>query len=122
MVLKLYDPNVERCKFWFRIYWTANYYGNVPELTTLMIISYFEFRRAANLLLEKGADANIQAENGVGWTALHWAAEDGHEAVVNVLLEKGADANIQTEDGDERTALHYAIERGHEAVSKVLRN
>ena len=35
------------------------------------------------MLLDKEADANVQ--NKYGWTALHWAAGNGHEAIVNIL-------------------------------------
>ena len=41
------------------------------------------------LLLE--AKANVDAKANDGRTALHWAAENGHEAVVKLLLEKGAE-------------------------------
>ena len=34
-----------------------------------------------------------------GRSALHWAANEGHEAVAEVLLAKGADVNLQDNDG-----------------------
>ena len=117
-VLRLCDPNSKRYTTWFGTYWKTNHYGKTLELTALMVVSYFGFQRAAKLLLEKGAEANIQDEDG--WTALYWAAGSGHGAVVETLLEKGADVNIQNKDG--WTALHWAAKNGHGAVVEILQN
>ena len=68
------------------------------------------------LLLEKGAD--VKATDRDGRTALIWAAQDGHEAVVRLLLEKGAD--VEAKDRDGRTALIWAAQGGHEAVVRLL--
>ena len=38
--------------------------------------------------------------NQDGWTALHWAAEGGHTAVVTVLLDRGADITATTNVSD----------------------
>jgi len=35
-----------------------------------------------------------------GWTALMWAAAEGHQAVVEVLLRHGADAGAADQDGE----------------------
>ncbi|KAI9853716.1 MAG: hypothetical protein M1813_001832 [Trichoglossum hirsutum] len=71
---------------------------------------------AARLLLEKGADLNVKTYDGR--TALHLAAEKGHETVVQLLLEKGGAVNAKTYDG--QTALHLAAEKGHETVVQLL--
>jgi ankyrin repeat protein len=49
---------------------------------------------------------------------LHWAAREGHEAVVRLLVEKGADVKAKDKNG--RTALDHAARRGHEAVMRLL--
>jgi ankyrin repeat protein len=51
-------------------------------------------------------------------TALHWAAECGHEEVVRLVLEKGADVNVKDAFGS--TALSGAAERGHAAIVQLL--
>ncbi|KAH6955703.1 ankyrin repeat-containing domain protein, partial [Ilyonectria sp. MPI-CAGE-AT-0026] len=57
-----------------------------------------------------------------GRTALHRAADRGHEAVVRVLLEKGADVTIKDKKG--RTAqvapLHCTAINGHQGVVSSL--
>jgi hypothetical protein len=49
-------------------------------------------------LLEAGADASMRT--AFGWTALHWAAKDGHVDVVRLLLEYGADVNAVSDTGE----------------------
>lgn len=68
------------------------------------------------LLLE--AKANVDAKANDGRTALHWAAENRHEAVVKLLLEKGAE--LESKDQDGQTALSCAEGKGHKAVVKLL--
>jgi ankyrin repeat protein len=67
------------------------------------------------LLLWKGASI---ATTTYGWTALHHAADKGHEAVVRSLLERGAD--VATKNNYGCTALHRAACHGHEAVVLLL--
>jgi hypothetical protein len=51
-------------------------------------------------------------------TALHWAAENGQEAIVHILLERQAKANLRDKSG--RTALIMAADCGCEAVVNLL--
>ena len=51
-------------------------------------------------------------------TALHQAAEWGHEAMARRLLEHGADINKK--DGKGMTALHKAVTRPDEVVTRLL--
>jgi ankyrin repeat protein len=58
--------------------------------------------RAVRTLVELGAGVNVRGtfggpQHGVGTTALHHAAEDGHLAVIEVLLAAGADPTIEDE-------------------------
>ena len=69
------------------------------------------------LLLEHGADINVQDNNG--WTPLHSASYDGALEVVRVLLEHGAD--VEVKKNDRMTALQEAAGRGHEKVVELLR-
>jgi ankyrin repeat protein len=53
-----------------------------------------------------------------GYSALHEAAEEGHEAVVRLLLEKGAEIDAKCLQG--KTAEQLAADKGHQAVLKLL--
>ena len=118
-IRSLCDPSTERFHNWFEIYWNANHYkfDKPPNRTELMIISYFGFCEAVALLLEEGAEPNVQHDTH-GKTALHWPAYNGHEAVVRLLPDNGAEVNIQDEGG--MTALCWAAVRGHTVVVKQL--
>lgn len=64
-------------------------------------------------LLQEGADVN--AARGDGLTALHLAAEGGHEAVADALVAAGAAVDAGTRIG-RYTPLHVAARGGHDAI------
>ncbi|WP_327590571.1 ankyrin repeat domain-containing protein [Nonomuraea sp. NBC_00507] len=70
----------------------------------------------ASTLLAAGADVNGR-ETG-GWTALLWAASNGHAATARVLIEAGAGVDTANDDGD--TPLSLAARRGALGVVQVL--
>ncbi|KAG8418928.1 hypothetical protein J3459_011908 [Metarhizium acridum] len=77
-------------------------------------------KRRPSLMSLSGEEAllDVNAEDGMGRTALHWAANRGHLDCVEKLLQV-TDKIIQDNDG--RTALHEAAFKGHNAiVNKIL--
>jgi ankyrin repeat protein len=48
-------------------------------------------------LLEKGADVAVKDRTRM--TALHWAMENGYEAVIRTLFEKDLKLNLLQTDG-----------------------
>lgn len=55
------------------------------------------------------------------WTALVWAAENGHGEIVNYLISLGADPNIC--DSENNTVLHWACLAGKlEAIYPLMSN
>ena len=70
------------------------------------------------MLLREGADVN--AAQGDGMTALHWAALNGDLDTMNVLLVAGATTEPLTRLG-KYTPLHLASSRGHgRVVARLL--
>ncbi len=61
---------------------------------------------------------NIECKVEDGRTALHMAAENGHEDMVWHLLTLGADADAEFADG--RTPLQLALESGNESIAHLL--
>jgi uncharacterized protein len=72
---------------------------------------------AVRELLKKGADVN--AAQGDGMTALHWAAVNGDADVAQMLLYAGANVGAKTRIGG-YTPLHLAAQVGHAAVIAPL--
>src|SRR6266581_847912 len=72
---------------------------------------------AVRALLQQRADVN--AAQGDGMTALHWAAEHGDHDLAAVLLESGANPGAETRIG-RHTPLHVAAQGGHHLVVRTL--
>ncbi|MCA9286720.1 MAG: ankyrin repeat domain-containing protein, partial [Phycisphaerales bacterium] len=72
---------------------------------------------AVRTLLRQGADVN--AAQGDGMTALHWAAEHGNQDMASALIYAGANLEAATRLG-EYTPLHLAAKSGRTDVVRVL--
>ena len=72
---------------------------------------------AVELLLTHGANPNI-TDGWKGQTAVLWAAEEDHAAVVETLVAHGADVDTKAASGE--TALLPAVQLGHEATVRSL--
>ena len=72
---------------------------------------------AVKALLRNGADVN--AAQGDGMTALHWAAQKGDTELVAMLLSAGASVRATTRLGG-YTPMHLASQAGHPRVVAAL--
>lgn len=68
-------------------------------------------------LVRDGADVN--AAQGDGMTALHWAAQRGDTEMAQLLMYAGAHAESMTRLGG-YTPLHLASQRGHASTANAL--
>jgi uncharacterized protein len=87
--------------------------SNAAGETPLMMAALRGNLEAATELVNKGA-----AINRPGWTALHYAASGGHEAVLKLLLDKGA--ALEAESPNKTTPLMMASRYGSEASALLL--
>ncbi len=74
-------------------------------------------RQTVRALLQQGADVN--AAQGDGMTALHWAANHGDVEMTRMLMYAGARLEVVTRNGN-FTPLHLASRAGNAAVVKAL--
>ena len=98
----------------------SNKYGR----TALMIATQPDNSAVVKLLLEAGADPNIQIESSTpfmnGATALIMASIHGHIQTVQLLLKAGADPNKAAMTGE--TALGVAVTLAHyEIVDELIK-
>ena len=68
-------------------------------------------------LLRCGASVEVEAD-GILWTPLHYAVQNGHERVVQMLLDNGA--VVSHRDNLLWTPLHQAARDGHERIVQML--
>jgi ankyrin repeat protein len=59
------------------------------------------------------------ADEEEGWTALMWAAREGHTDIVNALAGT-YNANVHAVDRYGETALMYAAMKGHTDIANAL--
>ncbi|CAG2209775.1 unnamed protein product [Mytilus edulis] len=84
----------------------TNIYGGTCLINSVGCSGIVEF------LIAKGVEVNSADRNG--WTALHYAAEEGHVNSVRILLTNNADYTIRNKGN--RTALNSAAFEGHDMV------
>ncbi len=93
-----------------------NPFERVPPLGNDMKLA--SARKVEDVRARLDAGSPPDSMGGSGWTALHWAARDGNDAVVELLLERGASPNLPTSEG--YTPLHFAAEECRTAAVRRL--
>lgn len=68
-------------------------------------------------LLNKNVNVNVT--DSAGYTALHYAARNGHCDTVEFLIQQGACVNCQTKSGKD-TPLHRAAYIGNKKIVELL--
>uniref|UniRef100_A0A3Q0R014 non-specific serine/threonine protein kinase n=1 Tax=Amphilophus citrinellus TaxID=61819 RepID=A0A3Q0R014_AMPCI len=91
--------------------------ANARGSTPLHLATEKHLKLMAELLLGRRS-TNVNAKDEDQYTALHWAAQNGDEAITRLLLDRGA--AINETDGQGRTPAHVACQHGQENVFRVL--
>ena len=86
------------------------------KVTPLYLASCWNHYMAVRLLLENGADANIQVRDG--FSPLHIAAGKGFFNVVRLLIDGGSSIDLLNKTG--RTPLREAVERKQNMIARLL--
>ncbi len=100
----------------------ARTHVNVRDLagrTALMFASTGKNVQTVELLLKNGAKINL-VDNQEQWSALMFAAAEGHRDVVELLLLHKADPALKDLDGS--TAASFAKDNGHKELADFLDN
>ncbi|KFD71000.1 hypothetical protein M514_02577 [Trichuris suis] len=85
--------------------------------TAIMLAASHGKMDAVTMLIENGADVNMQDEDGS--TALMCAAEHGHKEIVRLLLDiPQIDASMVDQEGS--TALAIAVENGYKDIGLLI--
>ena len=71
--------------------------------------------RAVELLIDRGA--NIELQDSMKWTPLHFGMFFGHVNVIGTLIARGADTNAQDYRGF--TPTHLAVRSGNSAIVQM---
>ncbi|XP_013881366.1 receptor-interacting serine/threonine-protein kinase 4 [Austrofundulus limnaeus] len=108
--------NEEAVKFLLLNHANANL-ANAHGSTPLHLATEKHQKSLAELLLNRRS-TNVNARDEDQYTALHWAAQNGDEAMTRLLLDRGA--AINETDGQGRTPAHVACQHGQENVIRVL--
>lgn len=78
--------------------------------TPLGMAAYFGHEEIVRLLIQKGADVNVPANNGFQVYPLHSAVSGKNYRISKILIDAGADVNVQQKAGF--TPLHAAAQLG----------
>jgi uncharacterized protein len=86
--------------------------------TPLHLAAFFGHLKAAERLLDAGAEVSAVSRNSLSNTPLHAATAGKHSDVALLLIERGADVNAV--DSGKLTPFHIAAENGLEEVVRAL--
>ena len=86
--------------------------------TALMYGSSGPFPSVVALLCKHGAEVNI-VDTQERWTALMFAAAEGHRENVRILLDNKADPSLKDSDGDNAAA--FALQKGFKDIAIMLK-
>ncbi|KAG9852947.1 purine and uridine phosphorylase, partial [Aureobasidium melanogenum] len=102
--------------FFMKTFEPAKLYGEETITRGIQCAAFNGHARIFEHFLSVG-NADAEATDSNGRTALYWASEEGHSNIVQILLDAGADLDAQSDYG---TPLHAASEMGHDKIVQML--
>lgn len=94
----------------------VNVYCSRQFMTPLICASWQGYGSIVEMLLDK--NANIDAVDYSGDSALIWAVRANYYEIVRILLHNNANTSLINKEGD--TALDIAIKKGHKEIQELL--
>ena len=93
---------------------------NLEEIEIYLELLKFSKKGDKEKVLEllNNPKININYKNENGWTALHYACDEGNLKIVEILIKDHIDINIK--NNDKKTALHLSAFRGYFDITKLL--
>lgn len=89
--------------------------------TALGLATYFGHEEVTKLLISRGADVNVPANNGFNVFPIHSAVASGNRNMTKMLINAGANVNVKQKAGF--TPLHAAAQQGDiELIILLLEN
>jgi len=116
LILAVLARDINKIKELIRMGADVNAVGQNDQTALHYICSYDGTSEIVSVLLESGADPNIQDDEGR--TALHCAVFGQNIEEAKLLLKFNANPNIKMNDG--RTSLHYAAHGRQMKLDKIM--
>ncbi|KAK2772521.1 hypothetical protein FQN53_004608 [Emmonsiellopsis sp. PD_33] len=117
LIAAIYDNNLPLLRFLLQQELDINvedeYFGNPLYLAVSL-----QHTDTVGLLLNSGA--SLSYRGWAGKTALHIAAQMGHDDCAQLLLQRASVADLNCCDDEHRTPLFWAVERGRVGVCELL--
>jgi ankyrin repeat protein len=95
-------------------------HNNAGWTTLMLACAKGDVAVVKDLLSKKGVNVNRMESDG--WSALHFAAHEGHPEIVTLLLEAGGKEGHQRTNRNGHKPIDIATERGHDAVVALLKD
>lgn len=89
--------------------------ASIYDTTPLHVAAFKGHSEMVDLLIQYGADVNLQSE--IDYTPLHFATQEGHLEIAKKLLNRKADINLASHNG---TPLYVAVMNDHMDMVNLL--
>ncbi|PHH77789.1 hypothetical protein CDD82_3356 [Ophiocordyceps australis] len=103
---------------WYSIVFTLIKNGATVQMAPLVVSATSSDSNMVKTLFKSRSSVRINHRDRDGWSAIHWAAEEGRLETVDLLLKRRAKVNAVSFYGT--SALHCAANGGHISIVSLL--